>query len=123
MTFWENTEDVVLLLAVFGMLLTDCNDISRPKTYQKKKKKSLCLSTKRLHAGDIWAQCWGEKSVGYVPVNTVVCPWTLDTSAVSSFVWVCLLLSRILISLSQNTCHFICFQFCVCMFTALKNTT
>ena len=70
MTCWENMEDVVLLLAVFRTLIADCNDISRPKTYLKKKN-SFCLSTKRLHTGDIWAQFWGEKSAGNAPVNTV----------------------------------------------------
>ena len=52
------------------MLIADCNDISRFKTYPKKKN-SLCLSTKRLHAGDIWIQFWGEKSAGNAAVNTV----------------------------------------------------
>ena len=69
-TCCENREDVELLLADFRMLIADCNDISRPKTYLKKKN-SLCLSTKKLHAGDIWAQFWGEKSVGNAPVNMV----------------------------------------------------
>ena len=67
MTCWENTEDMVLLLADFRTLIASCNDIWRPNTYPKKN--SLCLSTKRLYAGDILAQFWGEKSAGNAPVN------------------------------------------------------
>ena len=35
------------------------------------KKNSLCLSTRRLYEENIWAQFWGEKSAGNVPVNTI----------------------------------------------------
>ena len=34
-------------------------------------KLTVCLSAKRLYAGGIWAQFWGEKGVGNVPVNMV----------------------------------------------------
>ena len=69
MTCLENREDVVLLLAVFRTLISDCNDISRPKTYPKKK--TVSVSVPKDYTRDFWAQFWDEKSADNVPVKTV----------------------------------------------------
>ena len=54
-------EDVVLLLALFRTLIADCNDISRPKTYLKKKKQSL--SVPKYYMQGIFGHSFGVKKV------------------------------------------------------------